>query len=78
MFLKNVLFAVSLQKWFAYFLLIRINRKIHRNNHFPSQKNEVSKVLYYKSGFAWRVSKNYAYSPFNRKHLMRILYKALV
>ena len=66
--------------WLAHFLLIRNNGEIHRNKHSLSQKNNVffSTFLFSlkfqgyrcKSGIAilaWRVAKNYAYSPWKKR-----------
>ena len=70
------LFAVSLRKWFAYFLLKRSNWETRRINIFSSHVNDdifhilirlKSQRYPCKSGiaiFAQRVTWNYAYSPF--------------
>ena len=65
--------AVSLWKWLAHFLLIRSNGETRRNKHFSRLKNFWIFIRLRfqgyrcKSGiviFAFRVTWNYAYSPY--------------
>ena len=74
-------FAGSLRKWLAHFLLIRSKGDTYRIKHFSSQEIDISCTFLMrlrlqgyrcKSGiaiFAWRVTRNYAYSIF--KHAVK-------
>ena len=84
------LFVVLLQKWFAHFLLIRNNGEIIIIKHFSSQESTVSSTFFIrrfqgyrcKSGitiWAWRVTWNYAYSPFKSIfHVFSVVIKQIV
>ena len=78
-------FAVPLRKCLVHFLFIRTNRETYRNKHLSFQKKDgITHICFIRLRFqgyhcklgivipAWRVTWNYAYSPFKIRNKLKL------